>query len=350
MKKFMRTTFTLLILICIFSSLSCHKVSSKTEMNYGKSSSTTGSVLNAAGNNSKVENVKKGTIRFVVMADSRGSDNGVNSKVLNRILQQIKKLPLQPEFIVIPGDLISGTLSFAGVKNELTYFKNIVTKYYSVDKFYPGIGNHEIAYGVNGEKAFGEVFVEFKAIFMKGYNRSVYYFDKGGSRFFMLNSDHPGNISTISLAQQKWIKNNMSASSKHNIFFFHEPAYPTGPHVGSSLDSNTFLRDSLWKIIDQSNSPIVFCGHEHFYTRRHINSDFNEIIKSENFSFNKNVYQVTVGSCGAPLYSGFTSKKDVDVPPISQYHFAVVDINVKSINALVYNIDGRVIDSFSSTN
>jgi hypothetical protein len=289
-------------------------------------------------------------LRFVVMADSRGNDNGVNSAVVKKIVARIKQLSPQPKFAIIPGDLVDGAKSYAEVKNQLTYFKDIVTKFYPVGFFYPGIGNHEVSYRVNGEKAFGEVFGEFKANFLKDYNRSVYYFDKGNSRFFMLNTDHPGSISTIDETQLKWLKDNIKPDIKQNFYFFHEPAYPTGSHVGSSLDTNPFNRDKLWKIIDQSNSPIVFCGHEHFYTRRHINADFNETKNGTDFKFKKSIFQVTVGSFGAPLYHKYTSKKDVDVPPIPQYHFAVVDVNSAKTKVTVFNVDGKTIDTFEQIN
>jgi hypothetical protein len=280
------------------------------------------------------------------MADSRGSDNGVNSSIVNKIMTEIKQLSPQPEFAIMPGDLVDGAISYDMVKSQLEFFKKIVTKYYPEEFFYPGVGNHEVSYGVNGEQALGEVFKKYKATFLKGYNRSVYYIDKGNSRFFMLNSDHPGEISTISQTQLNWVRQNISSRCKHYLYFFHEPAYPTGPHIGSSLDIHPLQRDKLWQLIDKSISPMVFCGHEHYYTRRHINADFNESIQGMAFKYTKNVYQVTVGSFGASLYTGFTSRKDVDVPPISQYHFAVVDIYDDKIKTTIINVDGKVIDSF----
>jgi hypothetical protein len=149
--------------------------------------------------------------------------------------------------------------------------------------------------------------------------------------------------------QLSWIRKNINSNSKHNFFFVHEPAFPTGPHIGSSLDAYPLQRDKLWQVIDGSNSPLVFCGHEHFYTRRHINSDFNESIQGADFKFTKNIYQVTVGSCGAPLYKDYRSKKNVDVPPISQYHFSVVDIIDNVVKTTVINIDGKIIDLFLSS-
>jgi hypothetical protein len=292
-------------------------------------------------------NLPKGaSMSFIVMADCRGSDNGINFKTVTQTLKVIKKIQPQPLFAVMPGDLVGGSWSYSGIKNQLLYFKQTVTKYYPLSFFYPGFGNHEASAGTKGEQAFEEVFSDIKANFLKGYHKTVYFFDKNNIRFYMLNSNHPGNDHIISNTQLNWIKANQDAKKKYNLYFFHEPAYPTGAHVGSSLDVNSLQRDKLWEIIDRSNNPMVFCGHEHNYTRRHINSSFNEIVNKRSFKFNKRVYQVTTGTFGAPLYTGFTSKKNVDVPPIPQYHFAVVNVYKSKLGVTVYNLDGKVIDHF----
>ena len=124
------------------------------------------------------------------------------------------------------------------------------------------------------------------------------------------------------------------------------PAYPTGDHIGSSLDVNRLQRDRLWQIIDASENPIVFCGHEHNYSRRHIDSDFNEVIKGQSFSYNKVVYQITAGTFGGPPSWTYGDARDVDVPPIPEYGYTVVDINESKIHVTAYNLEGKIIDDF----
>ena len=281
--------------------------------------------------------ITEAPLRFIVMADSRGTTNGMNVAAVTKTMKAIKKLKVQPSFAVVVGDLIQGSKSSKTTLLQFKSFEKLATKYYPESFFFPGVGNHEVVSGKSGETSFAKVFNKFKGkSFLAGYNRSVYYFDKGNSRFFMLNSDHPGEIGKISNRQLAWLKKNINTNSKNNFFFFHEPAFPTGPHVGSSLDKYPAQRDKLWKIIDASNNPMVFTGHEHFYTRRHITNS-------------KSVYQVTTGSFGAPLNSAFKDKTGVDVSPVSQYHFAVVDIYEKTIDTTVYNLNGKVIDSFKVT-
>lgn len=296
--------------------------------------------------NTGTEQGQNVSLRFVVMADCRGLDRGINTKAITRTLESIKKITPQPLFAVMPGDLVEGSSEYSAIKAQLQYFKDTISKYYPMSFFYPGFGNHEAQGGAKGEQAFEEVFSEIKAKILEGYHKTVYYFDNDNTRFYMLNSNHPSEEHTISDVQLNWVKANMASVNTHNFYFFHEPAYPTGSHIGSSLDVNRLQRDKLWKIIDNTTKPMVFCGHEHNYTRRHINSDFNETINGQDFQFTKLIYQVTTGTFGAPLYKGYMDKKDVDVPPIPEYHFAIVDVYKNEVEVTVYNLDGNIIDHF----
>lgn len=285
-------------------------------------------------------------LRFVVMADCRGLDNGINREAVTKTLESIKRLTPQPLFAVIPGDLVEGANNYNDLKSQLTNFKNTVSKYYPISFFYSGFGNHEATAGAPGEQAFEDVFSEISANFLKGFHKTAYYFDRSNTRFYMLNTNHPDESHMVSDTQLNWLKANIDPGKQHNFFFFHEPAFPTGAHVGSSLDTDRLQRDKLWKVIDSAKSPMVFCGHEHNYTRRHINSDFNEVIGSQTFKFNKLVYQVTTGTFGAPVHNGFIDKKNVDIPPVPEYHFAVVDVNESKIIVTVCNLAGKIIDRF----
>lgn len=295
---------------------------------------------------SKDSQIKDPLLRFVVMADCRGSDMGINNSAVTKTFENIKKIDPQPLFAVMPGDLVSGADNYSEIRAQLQHFKDTITKYYPIDFFYPGFGNHEESGGMDGERAFSEVFSEINVNSLEGYNNTVYYFDKNNTRLYMLNSNHPGESHIISDTQLNWVKGNMDPNKKYNIYFFHEPAYPTGAHIDSSLDVNRLQRNKLWETIDQSAKPMAFCGHEHNYTRRHINSDFNETINGRAFNFNKLVYQVTTGTFGAPIYKEYKDKKNVDVPPVPEYNFAVVDITNDKIQVTAYNLDGEVIDQF----
>jgi hypothetical protein len=293
------------------------------------------------------ENItQKENLRFIVLADSRGSDHGVNSEIVKKILKEVKQLSPQPEFAIMPGDLTDGSKSYLEIKSQLDYFKQIITQFYPVLFFYPGIGNHEMRAGENGEKAFSETFSEFSANFLEGYNKTTYYFDAGDVRLFMLNSDHPGEMHKITGEQLDWLNLNIDQDKKYNIFLLHEPPYPTGAEAGNSLDRYPESRDAFWKLIDDTKNPIVFCGHEHNYSRRLVDSSFNEKVGSKNFEFSKGVYQIITGGFGAPRYTEYSLTKNMVIPPVPQYHFTVVDINDNGVSTQAINIDGEIIDSF----
>jgi len=302
---------------------------------------------NGTQQNGTQKNVTDSSLHFVVMADCRGTAEGaINTETVRKTLAEIKKLSPQPSFALMPGDLANCKTTYSETKDELTNFKDLITEYYPIDFFYPGFGNHEAAAGIKGEKAFGEVFSKFNANFLQGYNRTAYYFDKGNIRFYMLNSDHPNEAHMISDTQLNWIRTNADRSIDRNFYFFHEPAYPTGAYVGSSLDSNKLQRDKLWQLIDSSNNPMVFCGHEHNYTRRHIDSDFDETVNGQTFKYSKLVYQITAGTFGAPIYHIYTDPKDVDVAPVYEYNYAVVDVTGSKVRVTTYDLGGNIIDQF----
>jgi 3',5'-cyclic-AMP phosphodiesterase len=299
--------------------------------------------------------------RFAVMADSRkGKEEPVNIEDLQKVLTQMKKVNPQPECVFFPGDLVGGAdTSYTGMTNQFTIWKNAVTPYYPITFYYPGVGNHETA-NANpnsmAEKAFADVFADFKVTEeLPGFNRTVYYLDYENSRFFMLNSNHTGENHLIDSTQRNWLLRNLN-QKQQNFVFLHEPAYPFGPHIGSSLDAKSTERDAFWKIVDTANVSVVFVGHEHFYARRHINSVFNPEYKN-------NIFQVVAGSCGAPLYTAiagnlvskldnhkkFLRTANVNVKPIAVYHFAIVDVDGNKVKTTVYNVKGKIIDSFAVT-
>jgi 3',5'-cyclic-AMP phosphodiesterase len=285
--------------------------------------------------------------RFVVLADCRGKDQGVNSPVMRQILGEIKKLQPQPSFAVIPGDLVTGNPNPKLLKQQMLHFRQTITGFYPLAFYYLGIGNHETTHETKGEKFFEELFVEQGATFLCGYHKSVYFIDRGSARLFMLNSDHPGEMHTISAGQLKWVKAHVDPAKKHNIFFVHEPSYPTSYNIGNSLDFNPYLRNMFWNLVDSLPGAILFCGHEHFYSRRHIDRTYSETVEGREFRYKRSVYQVTVGGFGAPLSSGYDTKDGVDVLPIGEYHFAVVDVSEDAIKVKVQNIEGKVLDDFT---
>jgi predicted phosphodiesterase len=112
--------------------------------------------------------------------------------VLEKIMHKIKKLNPQPEFIAHLGDMTAGSSNPEELEGLLERFKKIIGSYYTMERFYPVIGNHDV--GVNSddsswEKIFRKVFNEFLPESQpEGYNNTAYSFSRDGEKLIVLNT------------------------------------------------------------------------------------------------------------------------------------------------------------------
>lgn len=278
------------------------------------------------------------SFRFVVMGDSRGSSDGINTTTLRSLMSKVKNLSTQPQFVLFTGDQVQGG---SDLSSELTEWKGTVDDYYPITKYYPALGNHE-----HDETVFSNAFSYLPTGQLSGYQRTAYYFDYGNTRFIVLNSDRKDASGhyVINSAQRTWLESKLQNNGKaHNFIMFHVPAYPIGAHYGESLDGNKPERDAFWDIADKYNVTAVLVGHEHNYNRRKVDSSFN----ANGHSFASSIYQLTIGGGGAPLSSTKTDAKNVLVGPKASYHYMVVDIADGTASFKVYDSNNNQIDSFS---
>lgn len=304
-------------------------------------------------------------LRFAVSSDSQGVDNGLlngtddgtSGASLEGVLSRIKSLEKQPSFIIGDGDLVSGSMSkdVEELNTQLQNFRTRYTKYFDINTFMPIIGNHEQKGSLPMRKLFGDVFAEFKERtdinFCENYDYTAWYYDVGDTRIYGLNSCSPKEEHSITNGQLEWLKSSIDPTKKQNIFIFHEPAFPTWKS-GNSMDMNITARDEFWKIVDSVNMPLVFVGHEHLYSRKLINSEFNETVNGTEYNFEKQIYQVHIGGFGGGTNGTFDDVKGVITSPasIGVRHFAVVDV-LKNGDMHIQAIDtnGNLLDDFTVT-
>lgn len=278
------------------------------------------------------------SFRIVILADSSRHAVAVNTKLLSTLLSHIRKLSPQPKFIFFAGDMVYGG---AKVNEQLSFWKRLVKNYYPVTMLYPVLGSHE-----NNDAAFSNAFPHLPNEQLKGYKRTVYYFDYANTRFIVLNSNRrASNCSyAIDAKQRAWLKNTLANSNKkYNFVFFHVPAFPTGHHYGESLDMSPNDRNALWSIIDHYNVTAVFVGHEHNYCRRLIDKSFN----TNGILMQNSIYQITTGGAGSSLNAHITNIKNAIVGPLAVYHYCVLDINDSGVSLQVYDKENNLIDSCS---
>jgi len=290
--------------------------------------------------------------RFIVFGDSRDFYEGVNKPVFEQILKTIKGFALQPAFFLFSGDMANEhSSSYEANKKALEEWKEIVEKYYPINKFYNCIGNHE-----RNEEAFNDVFNYLPDKQLEGYGRTVYYIDYGNSRFIILNSNREnknyyqyvpdeGSIKNegyvIEEKQRNWLEDKLKSSDKkYNFVMFHVPAFPVSHHFGDSLDQDPIERYLLWEIFDKYNVTAVFNGHEHIYSSRVINCAFNTTFKND-------ILQIITGGAGANIYGYVTDTRNNLTGPLGIFHYVVVDVHDCMLSFKVFDTNNNLIDCFT---
>jgi len=180
------------------------------------------------------------SVRFAVIGDT-GTGGRQQYEVGERLTASHAVFPF--DFVLMLGDNIYGgerPQDFIK-KFELPYKALLDLKV----PFYASLGNHD-----DPNQRF------YKPFNMNG--ERYYTFEKGGVRFFALDSNY------MDQAQQDWITKELSSSKNEwKIAFFHHPLYSSGERHGSEVD----LRSVLEPLFLEHRVSVVFSGHEHFYER-----------------------------------------------------------------------------------
>lgn len=162
--------------------------------------------------------------------------------------------------------------------------------------------------------------------------RNYYSFDYGNCHVVVLDA-YVGGDNKLGAAQLAWLNADLAATTaKHRFVCVHPPLFPTGPHIGTSLDINATLRDTLWQLFENRSVEAVFVAHEHFYYRLQVGT----------------IPQITTGAAGAPIYAATR----FNVYPVEiyrqAYHYMKVDVAGDSVTYTTYDINDQMLDTFST--
>lgn len=286
-------------------------------------------------------------MRFIIFGDSKGKDRGVNKKVLEKILKQIKKIDMQPEHIIHLGDSVAGSANMEILKLQLDELHKTINCYFPSNILLPTIGNHEVnnnPMDSEAEKVFENYYKNLKVDgHLEGYHKTAYYKDFSNVRCIFLNAFHYGEIHKITGEQLEWFRSVAKKEKKFKIVFVHSPAYPTGAHLKTCLDSYPEYRDEFWRAVDENNISLVVSSHEHNYSRRVIDSAFH----NPNSPYNNSITQIITGGAGEKLRGKYKDKRGVVVSPKDVYHYVILDIEYYFVKVKAVAIDGKVLDEFS---
>ncbi len=261
------------------------------------------------------------SVRFAVLGDTRGSgDNSVNETIFSKIVEQVSSFDPPVEFVIVVGDLVLGSDRAGPMDQQFARWKQIAKPWYDSDKMigakvYVVPGNHD--QGILKQHYWQEAFDYLPDNGPEGEKFFTYSFEFGPVHFSVVNTSAPSLLGshTVNL---DWLKDDLANTDKPiKLVFGHEPAYPAGPHRGSSLDAIPPKRDKFWKLLVDNGVKAYFCGHEHIY---------DHWIKD-------GVHQIISGGAGAP-------------GPLS-FHYLIVDADDNDVTVSVYKVaDGKLKESY----
>jgi hypothetical protein len=275
--------------------------------------------------------------KFIVAGDSRGGDNGVNTTILAEIAAEV--VSQQPEFIIFPGDLVSGYTSEANLQSQLLTWRDTMQPVYNEGiGVYPVRGNHERGTSYGTTTAWDHVFDGAYSLPQNGptgeenLTWSVTH-GTGSGRAIVLGLDqyYPNKDHTV---PQDWVAASLAATDALHVFAMgHEPAF-SSDHDDCLDDAPTARNTFLDSLVDAGGRS-YFAGHDHYYN--HLRAD------DADGDLDNDLHQFIVGTAGAPLrsegnYGGdtgpWTPTKDIDgngsddpAAFESQYGYMVVEID-----------------------
>ncbi|MDO8259999.1 MAG: metallophosphoesterase, partial [Candidatus Magasanikbacteria bacterium] len=277
-------------------------------------------------------------LKFVAMSDSRGSDVGVNKKILSALVDNMVKTQPDAKFVIFAGDLVDGSKTNPDqTVTELLHWKEVMSPIYSNPnmvwpKIWVVVGNHEVQHPKD-EENFRKIFPD---VFLNGPSDEKgisYSFDYEKHHFVFVTSDrwYYGNPNDTTddkrdwhyIKNLDWLENDLKKARKRGVtdifITSHEPAFPIGGHLRDGLpnlglklklplDSTRqwYLnqRNEFLRILKDYKVTAYICGHEHLYGRESVDG----------------IYQIVAGSSGAPLYY-FNPKYDEPKNPEQEFTY-----------------------------
>ncbi len=157
---------------------------------------------------------------------------------------------------------------------------------------------------------------------------------------------------TLCEEQFEWLEKELKRAKRdgveHIFIFDHAPPFPNGGHIQDAMYYNgknkyvNEVRKRFLRLISDYNIDILFCGHEHNYSRTLVDKSVDSDVKN---SF----WQIISGGAGAPTYpiDRFTPWHKNVKATSTEKNFLVVKVMGKKIMVFVYNRNMELIDSYS---
>jgi len=263
--------------------------------------------------------------RFVVLGDTRTSGHKPPD-VTYAIVEQAARA--KPVITLAVGDMINALDTQAEVRQQWQFWRQAVAP---LDPGQIGSepwllvtpGNHDVQGPSWVTDLLIEAFPELPTNGPPSFERRAYAVDYRGVRFISLDSESREQLHLLDDAQLDWLGGQLRDNpNRYTIVFSHDPAYPVGPHVGSSLDAYPNSRDRLWQLLRDYKATAYIAGHEHLYNHQQI----------------EGVHQIIAGTSGSYIYGGYGGEF---------HHYVVGEVGARAITFMVYDQQGVQRDMFA---
>jgi len=175
-------------------------------------------------------------------------------KYLQRAVYEINQL--DPDFVIHIGDMVEGyTRNVDLWMQECREFKGIMKQLRA--SWYPAAGNHDVISGARDPND-----RTFEKLYQKHFGPLYYSFDYKNSHFICLYTDDALQSQvTLSDEQLQWLKSDLNATQKTNIFvYMHKPLWK--PHY-----QKTKWWENIHELLKKYPVRAVIAGHYHSYQK-----------------------------------------------------------------------------------
>jgi hypothetical protein len=264
--------------------------------------------------------------KFVVCGDSRGTDNGINSPIVQEMADALIKE--NPRFVVFTGDLIDGSTNYEQRLGQLAHWRAVFARPLMEHgiKVYPIRGNHDLPAGDPDVPDWGLVFSGDYALPDNGpyWEKNITYsFVSGNALFIGADIYLKRNERGVDLS---WMTEQLENNRAQHVFVFaHEPAYASSVEDAhqDGWSRNKQARDAFAKTFTAAGGVSYFCGHDDWFDHAKIE------VSSGTW-----LHQYVVGTAGAPLQKwagGYVEKGVTNVAHTDGYGYLVVEIKGRTV-------------------
>ena len=226
-----------------------------------------------------------------------------------------------PDLIISAADLTSSGQVYEQWKPQFFMPLRIVSDHIP---FFTCLGNHE-----------GNSKHYFNYMSLPG-NEVYYSFDYASAHFIALDSDAGYTPYDESSPQYRWLIEDLEAhkNAEWIIVYFHHPLFRFYPNRGIEIQRH------YWQpVFDKYGVDLVLAGHDHHYGHTYP-------VGKVGTSLRKGVRYITTGGGGAPLYDVTTARPYI-VTAQKAHNLVIIDFHKDTADAVVKDIDGKVIDRFT---